>query len=122
MLESILLVIFFLISIAIIGLVLIQNGKGADMGSSFGAGASATLFGSSGTGNFLTRTTSILGLLFFVISLVLANISSSGSKSPFSDLSQDQQTEQIASKKKEQLVQKEVQKKQENNSTFDIPE
>ena len=56
---------------------LIQRGKGADMGSSFGAGASATLFGSSGSGNFLTRTTTILGVLFFVLSIILSNIGSS---------------------------------------------
>ena len=73
---GILIVVYLLIAIAIVGLVLIQKGKGADMGASFGAGASATLFGSAGTGNFLTRTTTILGVLFFVISLVLANIGS----------------------------------------------
>ena len=73
---GILIVVYLLIAIVIVGLVLIQKGKGADMGASFGAGASATLFGSAGTGNFLTRTTTILGVLFFVISLVLANIGS----------------------------------------------
>lgn len=73
---EILIIIFLVIALAIIGLVLIQKGKGADMGASFGAGASATLFGSAGTGNFLTRTTTILGILFFVISLALANLGS----------------------------------------------
>ena len=68
---------YLIIALAIIVLVLIQRGKGADMGSSFGAGASATLFGSSGSGNFLTRTTTILGVLFFVLSIVLSNIGSS---------------------------------------------
>ena len=52
---EIVIALYLLVSLAIIGLVLIQHGKGADMGASFGAGASATLFGSSGTGNFLTR-------------------------------------------------------------------
>ncbi|KES18499.1 Preprotein translocase subunit SecG [Gilliamella apicola SCGC AB-598-I20] len=68
---------YLIIAIAIVVLVLIQRGKGADMGSSFGAGASATLFGSSGSGNFLTRTTTILGVLFFVLSIILSNIGSS---------------------------------------------
>ncbi|OTQ71732.1 preprotein translocase subunit SecG [Gilliamella apis] len=67
---------YLFIALAIIVLVLIQRGKGADMGSSFGAGASATLFGSSGSGNFLTRTTTILGVLFFVLSIILSNLGS----------------------------------------------
>ncbi|NUF28129.1 preprotein translocase subunit SecG [Gilliamella bombicola] len=71
-----LIISYLIIAIVIIGLVLIQRGKGADMGSSFGAGASATLFGSSGSGNFLTRATTILGILFFVISILLSNLGS----------------------------------------------
>ncbi len=55
----------------LIGFVLIQQGKGADMGASFGSGGSNTVFGSTGSGNFLTRTTAILATLFFVISLIL---------------------------------------------------
>lgn len=70
---EILVVIFLIIAIAIIALVLVQKGKGADMGASFGAGASATLFGSAGTGNFLTRTTTVLGVMFFILSICLAN-------------------------------------------------
>lgn len=73
---EILIIVFLIVAIAIVGLVLIQKGKGADMGASFGAGASATLFGSAGTGSFLTRTTTILGIVFFIISIALANISS----------------------------------------------
>lgn len=65
--------LYVVVSLAIIGLVLIQHGKGADMGASFGAGASATIFGSSGTGNFLTKATSILAVAFFGLSLVLGN-------------------------------------------------
>lgn len=73
---ELLIVGYLFIALAIIVLVLIQRGKGADMGSSFGAGASATLFGSSGSGNFLTRTTTILGVLFFVLSIILSNLGS----------------------------------------------
>lgn len=74
-----LLVIFLLVSIALIGMVMLQQGKGADMGVSFGAGASATLFGSSGSGNFMTRMTAILATLFFIISLILGNLTSNKS-------------------------------------------
>ncbi|KLV04443.1 preprotein translocase subunit SecG [Photobacterium aquae] len=72
---EILLVIYLLAALGVIGLVLVQQGKGADMGASFGAGASGTLFGASGSGNFLTRMTTILATIFFVISLVLGNMS-----------------------------------------------
>ncbi|MBS9436183.1 preprotein translocase subunit SecG [Photorhabdus noenieputensis] len=71
-----LLVVFLLVAIGLVALVMLQQGKGADMGASFGAGASATLFGSSGSGNFMTRMTAIFGTLFFVISLVLGNLTS----------------------------------------------
>lgn len=72
---QVLIVVYLLVALALIGLILIQQGKGADMGASFGAGASATLFGSSGSGNFLTRTTAILAILFFVLSLAIGNMS-----------------------------------------------
>lgn len=71
---EILIVVYLIVALALVGLVLIQQGKGADMGASFGAGASATLFGSSGAGNFLTRSTAILATLFFVISIFLGII------------------------------------------------
>ncbi|RYM69993.1 preprotein translocase subunit SecG [Serratia liquefaciens] len=75
-----LLVIFLLISIGLVALIMLQQGKGADMGASFGAGASGTLFGSSGSGNFMTRMTAVLATLFFVISLILGNLSTNQSK------------------------------------------
>lgn len=68
---EILMVVYLLVALALIGLVLVQHGKGASMGASFGSGASNTVFGSSGSGNFMTRTTAILATVFFVISLVL---------------------------------------------------
>lgn len=61
-----------LIALAIVGLVLLQHGKGADMGSGFGGGASASLFGATGSANFLSRATAVLATLFFVSSLALA--------------------------------------------------
>ncbi|WP_312947856.1 preprotein translocase subunit SecG [Superficieibacter sp.] len=71
-----LLVVFLIVAIGLVGLVMLQQGKGADMGASFGAGASGTLFGSGGSGNFMTRMTAVLATLFFIISLVLGNINS----------------------------------------------
>lgn len=70
--ESIILIVHVLLALAVIGLVLLQQGKGADAGASFGGGASQTVFGSQGSGNFLTRTTAILATLFFVTSFALA--------------------------------------------------
>ncbi len=77
--EQIILVVHLLTALAIIGLVMIQQGKGADMGASFGAGASQTLFGSDGSGNVLTRTTGWLVTLFFATSFGLALLASQAS-------------------------------------------
>jgi len=67
-----LLIIHVLISFAIIGLILIQHGKGADAGAAFGSGASGTVFGARGSSSFLSRATAILATLFFITSLSLA--------------------------------------------------
>lgn len=79
-LETIVLVVHVLVSVGLIGLVLLQQGKGADAGASFGGGASQTVFGSQGTGNFLTKTTSLLALVFFVTSFSLAVFAKQQSK------------------------------------------
>lgn len=70
--KEIIVVIDVLVAIALIGLVLLQQGKGADMGAAFGSGASQTLFGSRGTANFLTRATAVLATVFFAANLALA--------------------------------------------------
>lgn len=69
---SIVLAIHILVTMALIGLVLIQRGKGAEIGAAFGSGASQTVFGSQGSASFLTRTTAVLATVFFVTSLTLA--------------------------------------------------
>ena len=74
LLEQLILVAHLLLSLAIIGLIMLQQGKGAEMGASFGAGASQTLFGSGGGGTVLTRITAWLVALFFVLSFGLAMI------------------------------------------------
>ncbi len=73
---TVLTVTHVVVTIALIVLVLIQRGKGADMGAAFGSGASNTVFGSQGSASFLTRTTAVLATLFFVISLTLAYMTS----------------------------------------------
>lgn len=72
--EQIVLIVHLVLALSIIGLILLQQGKGADMGASFGAGASQTLFGSDGSGNVLTRATAWLAALFFATSFGLAMI------------------------------------------------
>jgi len=74
--NSILLVTQVLLSISLIVLILMQHGKGADAGAAFGSGASATVFGARGSGNFLSRATTIIAILFFTVCLSLAYISS----------------------------------------------
>ncbi len=64
-------VFYILIAAAMIVLILLQNGAGADAGSGFGGGASATVFGARGSGTFLTRATSVLAALFFILSIVM---------------------------------------------------
>ena len=76
MLYSILVAVDVLLAIGIIGLVLIQQGKGADVGAAFGSGASGTVFGARGSASFLTRATAVLVTLFFINSLVLAYLAS----------------------------------------------
>jgi preprotein translocase subunit SecG len=75
MIYEILLVVYLIVALMLIGLVLVQQGKGAGMGASFGSGGSNTVFGATGSGNFMTRSTAVLATLFFAISLVLGNMS-----------------------------------------------
>lgn len=80
--QTILLVLQVMISLGLIGLVLIQHGKGADAGAAFGSGASATVFGARGAGSFLTRTTAILAALFFANGLALAYLAGGSRDEP----------------------------------------
>jgi preprotein translocase subunit SecG len=71
---GLIIVIHVLIALSIIGLVLLQHGKGADMGSGFGGGSSGSLFGATGSANFLSRMTAALATVFFLLSLGLAYV------------------------------------------------
>ena len=72
LLLTIILAVQMLTAVTMVGLILVQHGKGADMGAAFGSGGSGSLFGASGRANFLSRTTAVLATLFFASTLLLA--------------------------------------------------
>lgn len=72
MIETVVVIVHLLVAIALVGLILIQQGKGAEAGASFGSGASGTVFGSQGSATFLSRLTAVLATVFFITSLGLA--------------------------------------------------
>ena len=78
--ETLIWIIHLVVAVALIGLVLMQHGKGADMGAAFGGGSSGSLFGSSGSANFLSRTTAVLATVFFLTSMGLAYFALQNSK------------------------------------------
>ena len=85
-----LLSVHILFGLAVIGLVLVQHGKGADMGAAFGSGSSGSLFGASGSANFLSRTTAVLATAFFLTSLGLSYLATNSNKAPASVMEQVQ--------------------------------
>ena len=104
MLINLLTVAYLVVAIILIGFILMQQGKGADAGASFGAGAAGTVFGSVGSANFLSRTTAILATIFFGISLVIGNLNSHSAapKSQFDDLSGVQQKQEVVAPAKKE--------------------
>jgi preprotein translocase subunit SecG len=78
-LESLLLLVHVAVAVTLCGLVLLQHGKGADMGAAFGSGSSGSLFGASGSANFLSRSTAVLAAVFFLSSLGLTYLGSTRS-------------------------------------------
>lgn len=74
--NSILLIVQVVLSICLIVLILMQHGKGADAGAAFGSGASSTVFGARGSGNFLSKSTTVIGTLFFIVCMALAYVTS----------------------------------------------
>lgn len=86
--QTILLIIHVLLALTIIGLVLLQHGRGADAGAAFGSGSSATVFGARGSGSFLTRMTTMCATLFFATSLGLAVMAAQRSEEPASVVDQ----------------------------------
>ena len=80
--TNLVLVVQLLAALTMIGLVLVQHGKGADMGASFGSGASGSLFGATGSANFLSRSTAVCATIFFACTLVLAYFGTAAGKKP----------------------------------------
>lgn len=123
MLEQAVLIIHVITAIIIIGLILIQQGKGADAGASFGGGASQTMFGVQGSGNLLTRWTAVLATLFFVTSLSLAYFAkqqSGVSNSLFAD--EAPQVQEVEAENSEIPVLEESNDAVQEQSSEDIPQ
>ena len=97
--TNLIIVVHVLVALGIIGLVLLQHGKGADMGSGFGGGASSSLFGATGSANFLSRATAVLATVFFLLSLVLAYIATNAPRESGSVVDRIQQQKPAAEKK-----------------------
>jgi preprotein translocase subunit SecG len=111
--TNLIIVTHVLVALAIIGLVLLQHGKGADMGSGFGGGASSSLFGATGSANFLSRATAVLATVFFILSLVLAYIATNAPREGGSVVDRAQRS--APAEKKDE-------KKEEKNVTAPSPE
>ncbi len=75
--QETILIVYLVVAIALVGIILLQQGKGAEMGASFGAGGANTVFGAAGSGNALTKATTILAILFFGIALSISYLNSS---------------------------------------------
>jgi preprotein translocase subunit SecG len=78
--QETILIVYLVVAIALVGIILLQQGKGAEMGASFGAGGANTVFGAAGSGNALTKATTILAILFFGIALSISYINSAPEK------------------------------------------
>jgi preprotein translocase subunit SecG len=99
--TNLIIVVHVVVALGIIGLVLLQHGKGADMGSGFGGGASSSLFGATGSANFLSRATAVLATLFFILSLVLAWIATNAPRESGSVVDRIQQQQKPVGEKKD---------------------
>ncbi|MDR0702487.1 MAG: preprotein translocase subunit SecG [Azoarcus sp.] len=86
---NLVLLVHVLAGLSVIGLVLVQHGKGADMGAAFGSGASGSLFGASGSANFLSRTTAVLATVFFITSLSLSYLAGKRPAEPASIMNRE---------------------------------
>jgi preprotein translocase subunit SecG len=126
--QTLLLVLQVVVSIALIGFILIQHGKGADAGAAFGSGASSTVFGSRGSGNFMTKVTTILAIVFLTNSLLLGYLSTQRVQVPTSLLDSEpsvvlpQVIDRPASDMPEEDVQNEIPAESTTAPVTDIPD
>lgn len=96
MLYSLLTVALVIVAALLIALILLQQGKGADAGAAFGSGASGTVFGAAGSGNFLSRTTWVLAGLFFLLAIVMAYVARHTTATPTSVMDKVTQQQPVA--------------------------
>lgn len=117
MLYNIILVLHVIVAVALVVMVLLQQGKGADAGAAFGSGASGTVFGSQGAANFLTRTTGVLAFLFFALSLALFTLAGDVTKSE----SIVDQSEQQSQESRVPAAPQADEPEQDNGAPADVP-
>jgi preprotein translocase subunit SecG len=101
--TQVVIVAHVLVALGIIGLVLLQHGKGADMGSGFGGGSASSLFGATGSANFLSRATAVLATLFFALSLLLAYLATNAPRESGSVVDRMPQQKQPAKAEKKDV-------------------
>ena len=120
-LHLVLLVFQVIVAATLIGFILIQHGKGADAGAAFGSGASSTVFGSQGSGNFLTKTTAVLAFLFLSNSLVLGYMATKRVEDPVSIMENESVMviEEVAEEAREEVIEADIPASNKNGS--DIP-
>lgn len=93
--QEILLIVLLVVALALVGVILLQQGKGAGMGASFGAGSSGTVFGAPGSANVLTRITTVLAIIFFGVALALGYLADDGSEAQSKDIFDKAAEEQV---------------------------
>ncbi|MEE4246298.1 MAG: preprotein translocase subunit SecG [Kangiellaceae bacterium] len=120
MTQEILLIIFLIVAIALVGVILLQQGKGAGMGASFGSGASGTVFGAPGSGNALTKITTILAVIFFAIAIALGVMSNGASPEASKDIFD--QAEEAAASVEETVPATDIPVATETKEVSDIPQ
>lgn len=103
-LQTLLFVLQVLVAVSLIGFILIQHGKGADAGAAFGSGASSTVFGASGSSNFLSKTTAVLAVIFLANSLALGYIATEQVKEASSLLEQQSVTNTVPDQVREEFL------------------
>ena len=116
-------VIYLVVAITLIAFILIQQGKGSGMGSAFGSGASGTVFGASGSGTFLTKTTTILAVVFFGVALGLGNLTSDrSSTTEENSLFPGEQAEQIVDETNSSEIPADTSELPADTTESDLPE
>jgi len=118
---SFLLVVQILVSVSIIALVMLQHGKGADMGAAFGSGSSGTVFGARGSGSFLTRATAILAAVFFINCILIASPLLRDTERSVGGGVADQLEQQVQQQQQQQQQEQQAEKAADGGDLPDVP-